>query len=479
MSKQGPSGEVPVNVEASGQGIQVGDGGTLINHWGPRQPLDPSYLSELNPLTAVALLQQRPHDEVREFFARATDNQLSEIFPVFLELDEARVIATLAEINERKASRLIETCCVEAALVALPAAAKAVDRKAASLRWTDAGPLERFSGGYARRYKNGRIFWDDRAGVHVTVGVIDDYSTARGSSWGVPIGDQEPAPVSPFGTEGIRQGFLLGTVYSSKHGIYCVMQELCYAEEGCSYGWLGFPIGEIRQNHGIGNVQPFEGGFIYSGVGEDQSAFAVRRDVVDALSSNWIIRPLSKETITTSSYGTTGGVQGFECTDWDTFMAVASSPEGHDVVPVAGEILRYYAELGGEKSSLGFPVSPVAWMSERVSVQSFEGGMIYLVSGIGPIVVSDTLAMCVPDNCLPHELLGIPVSEEQFIGPDESDCIQFFENGVITLRDGRAEMWVRPQSDLAPVIYVDHRVSEPDFLSNIPSEPEDDGFVAD
>lgn len=257
------------------------------------------------------------------------------------------------------------------------------------------------------------------------------------------------------------------------------MQELCYAEEGGSYGWLGFPIGEIEQNHGIGNVQPFEGGFIYSGVGEDQSAFSVRRDVADAMSANWVIRPLSKETTTASSYGTTGSVQDFEGLDWEPFKAVTYSPEGHDVVLVVGEILRYCAELGGEKSWLGFPASGVAWISERVSIQTFEGGMVYLVSGIGSIAVSDTLAKSVPDSCFPHELLGIPVSEEQSIGPNESGRIQFFENGAITLRDGHSDMWVRPQSDLAPVIYVDHRVSEPDFLLNIPSEPEDDGFVAD
>jgi hypothetical protein len=479
VSKQEPSGEVPVNVNASGQGIQVGDGGTLINHWGPRQLLDPSYLSALNPHTAVARLQQLPHDELVDFFARATLSDLSEIFPAFLESDKARIIATLAEINERKASKLIDTCCVEAALVALPKAAKAIARQAVSLRWTDAGPLERFGEGYVRRYKNGRVFWDDRAGVHLTVGVIEDYSTSSGTRWGVPIGDQETAPGSPFGTEGIRQGFQVGTVYSSKHGIYGVMQELCYAEEGSSYGWLGFPIGETEQNHGIGNIQPFEGGFIYSGVGEDQSAFSVRRDVADAMSPNWIIRPLSKEAPATSSHGTPGSVQDFECLDWETFKAVAYSPEGHDVVFVVGEILRYYAELGGEQSWLGFPVSAVTWISERASVQSFEGGIVYLISGISPIAVSDTFAKSIPDSCLPHELLGIPVSEEQSIGPNGSGRIQFFENGVITLRDKHSDMWLRPQSDLAPVIYVDHRVSEPDFLLNIPFEPEDDGFAAD
>jgi uncharacterized protein with LGFP repeats len=460
------------------QGVQLGSGNTQYNHWAPKPPLDPAALGALNPHTAVARLQQLPHDELVDFFARATLNDLSEIFPTFLESDRARVIETLADINERRAAKLIDTCCVEAVLVALPEAAKAIARKAVSLRWTDAGPMESFGEGYARRYKNGRIFWDGRAGVHVTVGAIDDYSTASGPEWGVPIGDQQTALDSPFGTEGIQQGFQVGTVYSSKHGVYRVIEEQCYADAGGSFGWLGFPIGEIEQNPRIGIFQNFEGGLIYSGLGEDKAAFTVRRDVADAMPSNWEARPLSKETSTTSSSGMTGSVQDFESTDWETFKAVAYSPEGLDIVPVSGEILDYYSGLGGEKSWLGFPTSSVDLVLKRAFVQRFEAGMIYLIVGAGPISVSDAFANLVPDDCAPHEILGFPTSEEQPIGASESDRIQFFENAVVTLRDGNGEMWVRLHSDLAPIIYVDHRASEtewPDF----PPEPEDDGFVDD
>ena len=479
MSKREPSEDAQATVRVSdGQGVLVGTGGTQVNNWVQMmQPLDPSHLSALNPHTAVARLQQLPHDELVNVFARATLSDLSEIFPTFLRSDKARVIATLADINERKAAKLIDTCCVDAVLVALPEAAKAIALKAADLKWTDAESLERFGEGYARRYKNGRIFWDGRAGVHVTVGVIDDYATASGPECGVPIGDEEPASYSPFGTEGIRQGFQIGTVYSSKHGVYRVTEELCYGNEGSSYGWLGFPVGEIEQNPRTGNVQPFEGGLIYSGLGKDKVAFPVRRDVADAMPASWEIRPLSKEASTTSSSGMTGSVQLFECLDWEAFKAIVFSPEGHDVVPVSGEILRYFDELGGEKSWLGFPSSPVVWLSKSASVQSFEGGMIYMKSG-GSIAVSDRFAKVVPDGCAPHEILGFPISEEQSIDASESDSIQFYENGVITLNDEHGEMWVRPHSDLAPVIYVDHRASEPEW-ANIPSEPADDGSVDD
>ena len=478
MSKREPSGDAQATVHVSdGQGVLVGAGGTQVNNfWVPKRPLEPSYLSELNPHTAVARLQQLPHDELVDFFARATLSDLSEIFPTFLESDEAKVIATVADINPSKAAKLIDTCRVEAALVALPEAAKAIARKAVSLRWTDAGPLERFSEGYARRYKNGRIFWDAQAGMHVTVGVIDEYSTASGLGWGVPIGDQGVAPRSPFGTEGIRQGFQVGTVYSSKHGIYRVIEEQCYAEQGESFGWLGFPVREVEQNPRIGPFQTFEGGLIYSGFGEEKVAFAARREVADAMPSHWEARPLSKETSTTSSSGMTGSVQNFECLDWETFKAAAYLPEGLGIVPVSGDILGYYRGLGGEKSWLGFPTSSVVLVLKRGYVQGFEAGTVYLISGIDPIAVSNVFAKLIPDGCAPHEVLGFPTSEEQSIGPNESGRIQFFENGVITLRDGHGDIWARPQSDLGPVIYVDRRVSEPDFFWNLPPEPEDDGF---
>jgi hypothetical protein len=40
--------------------------------------------------------------------------------------------------------------------------------------------------------------------------------------------------------------------------------------------------------------------------------------------------------------------------------------------------------------------------------------------------------------------LGFPVIEEQPAGEDGSGRIQFFENGVVTLRDGKREIWLRP-----------------------------------
>jgi hypothetical protein len=40
---------------------------------------------------------------------------------------------------------------------------------------------------------------------------------------------------------------------------------------------------------------------------------------------------------------------------------------------------------------------------------------------------------------------GRAVSEEQPIGTGPGDRIQFFEDAVVTLRDGKRELWPRPK----------------------------------
>lgn len=39
---------------------------------------------------------------------------------------------------------------------------------------------------------------------------------------------------------------------------------------------------------------------------------------------------------------------------------------------------------------------------------------------------------------------GVPVSEELPIGGEAGDRIQFFADAVVTVRDGKRELWPRP-----------------------------------
>jgi hypothetical protein len=346
----------------------------------------------------VARLQQLSHDELVDFFARASPPEdVSEILATFLEADQAKVVGVLADINRRKVTGLIAAFGPDHFLANLPEAAHEIARKAAGLRWTDAGPLEAFLDGYARRYKDGRVFWSKVFGTRTTAGAVDDCWMASGLTFGFgfPTGDQETASASPSGAEGIRQEFQLATVYSSGHGTFLVEGVMCYQDLQGSSGWLGFHIGQAKENPHFGRQQDFEGGTIYS-LALSQRAFAVTRGTSSVLPANQEWCPTSKETGTVSSSGLQGTVQRFALAlrrgdepYTDVEVQVYFSAE-NGVVLVVPEAASYYNKLGAEKSWLGFPVAPA------------------------------------------RPALGWRPGK------------QIFEDGVITLRDGKREIWLRP-----------------------------------
>jgi hypothetical protein len=470
MSKLEPSGEVPANANVSdSQGVLVGSG-SQYNTWAVKQPLDPSAIGDLNPHVAVARLQPLSHDELVDFFVRASPESVCDLLEVFLEVDLAKVVATLGDISRRKATALIGAVgkdYILGVLGDLPGAADAIARRAAKSGWADAEPLEAFSEGYARRYNNGRVFWSPSSGVVRSTGAIGDYWTEGETDWGFPVKDQEPAPTSPYGTTGVRQEFQPSTVYSCKHGVFRITDARCYENEGGSGGWLGFPVSERRANGQLATRQMFEGGSIYSSVPEGQEgprSFAVRRLVADVLPDHpWSWHPLSKEAATVSSSGAQGSVQHFELMrmgiDDETGESVVISSydtavysfEIHPSVIVAERLWSYYRNLGAEKSWLGFPANLIPPRSTvGLGGQYFEEGTIYWQPGVAPLAVTNAIRDLVREDSKVRARVGYPVTEEQPLGVNGSDRIQFFHGGVVTKRAGMYEIWLRPEATPAP-----------------------------
>jgi hypothetical protein len=446
MASTEPPGEVPgVNVSGS-QGIQSGSGNVQFNAWPQRQSLDPVALSALNPHTAVARLQQLPHDQLVDFFAKASPDDVGEILEVFLYADLAKLVTALADINRRKATELI-TAIGSNLIDQLPEAAEAIAREAARLGWAYAGLVDAYVEGYARKCKNGRIFWSATFGMRTTVGAIDDCVTDDDDHipWGFPTGDQETAVPSPFRTKGFRQQFQIGLVYSSERGTFLVSEDKFHEDGGGSGGWLGFPIGEVEDIPGH-RVQIFEGGAIYahrlrSGDHPLRIIFTVRREVLSILPDTGVWRPTSKETPTASASGVQGTVQGFELKGRHgaTYQTAIYSAEQIRVL-VAPRIWSYYSDMGAEKSWLGFPVLQQREFSiPDHAAQGFEGGSVYWRGGTDPIAVPAEIIQL-------GQQLGWPVTEEYPVGADGAGRIQYFEKGVVTMRDGKYEVWLRPDS---------------------------------
>jgi uncharacterized protein with LGFP repeats len=451
MSKREPSGNAQAAVHVSdGQGVLVGTGGTQVNNWGQRPPLDPSWLSALNPHAAVARLQQLTHDDLVDFFARATPDDAGEILGFFLQSDEPKVVAVLGDINRRKAMQLIGPITVPGSYLAeLPEASEAIARKAAQLRWTDAGPMLRFSEGYGRKYKAGHVFHAVGIGTFATLGAIDEYCTANDFRFGLPTGNDITTPSSLLGPGNARQSFESGTVYSSFRGTFFVqgVADERYTDEGGIDSWLGFPTGEADVSS-FATSQDFKNGTIYSYMDDGPESFAVRPDVKQAVAGIREFRPVSVEVGVVSSTGTKGSVQHFQVQRKSGICSTAVyTSQTYGAVGVELGIWGYYSNLGEEKSWLGFPAKPGKGLSlPGCGVQYFEEGLIYWQPEKNPIAVSLAIISWIAKDNAIRGRLGFPVSEEGPAGADGSGRIQFFEKGVVTLRDGEREAWLRPDS---------------------------------
>jgi uncharacterized protein with LGFP repeats len=199
----------------------------------------------------------------------------------------------------------------------------------------------------------------------------------------------------------------------------------------------GFPVAAAETHDGV-ESQRFELGVVYW---SQTGTFAVPLEVAKCADELGTWRPISaSEDVGPSGVpGTSGTMQRFR--DPSGVELVVYSSE-HGVHGVAGGILAYYERLGGWESWLGFPLGrwqPLEGQGSLRWRQSFEGGNIYHRDGHDPLAVS-----CETQKLLDPSI-GWPVTEERPIGADGPDRIQFFENGVVTLRDGKREVWPRQQ----------------------------------
>jgi hypothetical protein len=443
MSKQEPSGEAPANISGS-QGVFLGSG-NQFNSWEQNPRLDAADVRDVNPHRVVAWLQKKEHDELVKFFAGAAPGDVGEVLDVLYEVDLAKLTAVLADIKPRKATELIEGSRLDPRLFApLPEASQEISRFANMLGWVGEGPVNIYADGYERVYSNGHVFWSRESGTRRTVGAIDRYYTTYTSRCGFLVGDQEAAPAPAFNTVGIRQRFRLGTVYSSKIGTFMVTDGTCYEEELGSGGWLGLPIGELEENGGFGKLQRFQGGVIYSYEKDGPKSFAVVQQIVEILPGYRKCRPISRES-DVKSLDKVRTIQRFELEGKShTLETAAYWDEVNQPVLVAPEAWPYYSKLGAEKSWLGFPIERSARGS---GLQGFEGGRIYWETGSDPAAVRRAVTDLIAQGKELTAKLGLPVTEEQSVGAGESDRIQFFEDGVVTCRNGKYEAWVRPDAD--------------------------------
>jgi hypothetical protein len=392
----------------STQGSQYGDGNIQINAWQTGRQLDPASLGELNPDKAAEYIGDMPHDDAVLLLAKADVNAAAAPLDVMLKTDEARAVLLLTSLSRSRAEAVIAVLAADVAgrewLGDLPEATAATGKRAAELKLAAPGPLkslrEAFPGtasGYLRTYRNGQVCW------------------------------RRPPFTAPQALA------ITGVILDH------------YVRSGGISGRFGFPQAEERPVGGADGrwVQVFSSGAIYR---HETSVIEVDGPIADYLfasTDGYHRYPLGPAVVHTPqppsrSWGLMQRFGG----SWDSCDETVYFSEATRTCGVRGAIASYYDQLSGPSSWLGYPTTRQSDRDGR-SIQDFQGGTVF----VGP----DQTVAAIPaasrelirrDESIENRL-GFPLTTEEPTGTGD-DSWQFFQNGVVTVKDGNRQVWVRP-----------------------------------
>jgi hypothetical protein len=446
-------------VDASGQGVQVGDNNVQVNYHGAPPALDPETLGALSPQAAVVRLRAMSRDAVVNLFAKAAPGDVTDVLRVLSGAEGADrdlAVAVLADMRPLKAGGLIAPLAQEFPwLESVQKAVADIGALAATIKWTDPSPAGAREGSLYgrpsiwlfRSYSQGRIFWSDHwdkgGRAYLLHAGIGEYFTdpEMAESLGYPVSDPNRVRSGSSGAEGVVQRFAGGLVYSWEQGVYRVEGDICerYNEFDDEEGWLGFPVAEAAAEDGRWG-QRFEGGAVYRNVNKEM-AFAVPAALLGQVGEGWF-PSWPHDEAAAPLYSTDGIFQEFGNLAGGRKIIYSSAQGAHGV---EGSVLDSYLTAGGPGSWLGFPVHD-EWRWEgggEVTVgQVFQGGEIYGRPELGLFgVVQETIDL-LREILGSTARIGFPVAEEQSIGT-AGDRIQFFERGNVTARNEVREIYLR------------------------------------
>jgi len=406
-----------VDVNTSGaQGVQVGPNNLQYNVWQVGQRLHAASLVDVGPHRTADIIRAMGHDEGVVLLAQAEDDAAVVVLEMLLEADEALAVSLLADIGQDKAGKLIAAVIAGTPgrewLRPLPEVAKAISDRGAELKWTGGleraqyyrlisspGPLRRgkkpkkVSQGYRRIYDDGRIYWSEEGGARAVTGAILDHylsSSECSGQFGIPTGEE--IPITPEAGQRWMQRFSSGAIYRHESSVIPVQQRVV----------------DYLDSHG----------------GADR------------------FYPLAERATAATSpppYGTHGWVQRFQASG-NAFSETLY--DAGTVYGVGGDIESFYNRLGGTSSWLGYPTSNATRLGSHLT-QDFEGGTVFAGIPAARVVAVPAASMNLIKHESVRERLGFPVAAEEPAGNGVGRW-QFFENGVVTFRDGKLHVWVRP-----------------------------------
>lgn len=407
-----------MDVDVTGsQGVQVGNHNLMYNVWLVGQRLDAASLADVGPHQAGDMIRAMAYNDAVLLLAGAEVDAAVVVLGMLLKTDEALAVSLLADISQDKAGKLIAAVTADAPgrewLRQLPEAAKAISDRSVELKWTG-GRLERAqynrlissSGSllrikkqkrifqsYCSIYETGRIYWSKEGGTRAVTGAILDYYVSCGGQLGIPTGEETPIP-SSVGRYWIQR-FSSGAIYRHESSVIPVQQRMV----------------DYLDAHG----------------GADQF-YPLTENAAAATSP--------------SPYRTHGWLQRFRGSGNKSNETVYDAGTAYGV---SGEIESFYDRLGGTSSWLGYPISDATLLGSHFT-QDFEGGTVFTgISAAGVVAVPAVTMRLIQHESI-RERLGFPVAAEEPAGSG-ADRWQFFENGVVTFRNGKLDVWVRPDKE--------------------------------
>jgi uncharacterized protein with LGFP repeats len=279
------------------------------------------------------------------------------------------------------------------------------------------------SGGCLQRFQGGEIVWTASTGARtMTSGVARAVANVGGlaGSMGYPTTDA----ACGLARGGCRQEFQGGTVFSSTVGGSHAVQGgigSYWLTNGGETGWLGYPTGDLQCTAG-GCAQAFEGAWI------GWTATDGNRVTNGGIAARWAAMGAATSALGYPTADMVCGLTAGGCRqEFQNGTIHWSAAVG--AWPVSGDLEAGWTALGGASSYLGYPAGEAACGLTRGGCrQSFQGGTLAWSTGTGAHAVSGGIGWVWGNMGGERSSLGYPATDMVCTA---AGCNQQFENGFL------------------------------------------------
>ncbi|MEM7063420.1 MAG: hypothetical protein AAF572_09680 [Cyanobacteria bacterium P01_B01_bin.77] len=318
---------------------------------------------------------------------------------------------------------------------------KAFDRVQGAIeqKWVELGDVNSFLGfpttderktrdkiGRYNHFEGGSIFWSPSTGAHEVHGAIrekwDDLGWER-SFLGYPITDETVTPDTIGRYNHFQGGSIYWTPNTGAHEVHGAIREK-WADLGWERSFLGYPTtDETKTRDKKGRYNHFEGGSIFwsPNTGAHEVHGLIRNKWADlGWERSFLGYPITDETATPDNIGRYNHFQG---------GSIYWTPDtgAHEV---HGAIRDKWAHLGWEQGFLGYPVTDESITPDKVGrYNHFQGGSIYWTPNTGANEVHGDIRHTWANLGWEKSFLGYPLTDE--LSDPNDGKYSVFEGGVL------------------------------------------------